>query len=46
MMIKKKKYITTDIAIDLLPEEDIKALKRGKEIIGKDELNKFLEDYE
>ncbi len=46
MMINKKKYITTDIAIDLLPEEDIKALKRGKEIIGKDELNKFLEDYE
>lgn len=36
----------TDIAVQYLPEEDLQKLKQGIEIVGKDNLNKFLEDFE
>lgn len=37
---------TTDISVQYLPEEDLKKLEKGIEIVGRDNLNKFLEDYE
>jgi hypothetical protein len=36
----------TDIPVQYLPEEDYKNLEKGIEIVGKDNLNKFLEDFE
>lgn len=36
----------TDISVQYLPEEDLERLKQGIEIVGKDSLNKFLEDFE
>ena len=36
----------TDISVQYLPEEDLKKLEQGLEIVGKDNLNKFLEDFE
>lgn len=36
----------TDISVQYLPEEDLQKLKNGIEIIGRDNLNKFLEDFE
>ena len=37
---------TTDISLYHLPEEDLANIRSGEEIIGKENLNKFLEDYE
>lgn len=36
----------TDIPVQYLPEEDLQKLEKGIEIVGKDNLNKFLEDFE
>lgn len=36
----------TDISIQYLPEEDLIRLEKGIEVIGKESLNKFLEDFE
>lgn len=36
----------TDIPVQYLPEEDLEKLERGIEIIGRENLNKFLEDFE
>lgn len=36
----------TDISVQYLPEEDLAKLEKGIEIVGKDNLNKFLEDFE
>lgn len=36
----------TDIPIQYLPEEDLEKLEKGIEIVGRDNLNKFLEDFE
>lgn len=36
----------TDIPVMYLPEEDIKELEEGIELVGRDSLNKFLENYE
>ena len=39
-------YLTTDISIEYLPEEDIKKLEDGIEVYGKDRLNSAIEDFE
>lgn len=39
-------YKRTSIAIDYLSPEDIELLNLGVEIVGNDELNKMLEDFE
>lgn len=36
----------TDISTQYLPEDDLKNLEYGIEIVGRDNLNKFLEDFE
>lgn len=36
----------TDISVQYLTEEDLKGLEKGIEIVGKENLNKFLEDFE
>lgn len=36
----------TDISVQYLPEEDIAKLEKGIEVIGRENLNKFLEDFE
>ena len=36
----------TDISVQYLPEEDLVKIQKGIEIVGKDNLNKFLEDFE
>ena len=36
----------TDISVQYLPEEDLNRLEKGIEIVGKENLNKFLEDFE
>lgn len=36
----------TDISVQYLPEEDLSKLQKGIEIVGRENLNKFLEDYE
>ena len=36
----------TDIPVQYLPQEDIDKLEKGIEIVGKENLNKFLEDFE
>ena len=36
----------TDISVQYLPEEDLNDLLKGIEIVGRDNLNKFLEDFE
>ena len=36
----------TDISVQYLPEEDLKKLEKGIEVVGRENLNKFLEDYE
>lgn len=36
----------TDISVQYLPEDDLKKLEVGIEVVGRDNLNKFLEDYE
>ena len=36
----------TDISVQYLPEEDLKNLEYGIEIVGKENLNRFLEDFE
>ncbi len=36
----------TDIPVQYLPEDDIAQLQKGIELVGRDSLNKFLEDYE
>ena len=36
----------TDIPVQYLPEEDLARLENGIEIVGRDSLNKFLEDFE
>ena len=44
--ISKEAVRTTDISVEYLPEEDLANIRSGEEIYGKEELNKFLEDYE
>lgn len=36
----------TDISVQYLPEEDLAKIQNGIEIVGKENLNKFLEDFE
>lgn len=36
----------TDISVQYLPEEDLEKLQKGIEIVGRENLNKFLEDFE
>ena len=36
----------TDISVQYLPEADLKNLEKGIEIVGRENLNKFLEDFE
>lgn len=36
----------TDISVQYLPQEDLDKLNNGIEIVGRNNLNKFLEDYE
>lgn len=36
----------TDISVQYLPEEDLRKFEQGIEVIGRDNLNKFLEDFE
>lgn len=36
----------TDISVQYLPEEDLNKLQKGIEVVGKEALNKFLEDFE
>mgnify|MGYP002576699971 FL=1 len=36
----------TDISTQYLPEDDLEKLKNGIEVVGRDNLNKVLEDYE
>lgn len=36
----------TDISVQYLTEEDLASLENGIEIVGRDSLNKFLEDFE
>lgn len=36
----------TDISVQYLPEEDLVELQKGIEIVGRENLNKFLEDFE
>ena len=36
----------TDIPVQYLPEEDLKNLEHGIEIVGRENLNSFLEDFE
>lgn len=36
----------TDISVQYLPEEDLKKFEQGIEVVGRDSLNKFLEDFE
>ena len=36
----------TDISVQYLTEEDLAKLEQGIEVVGRDALNKFLEDYE
>lgn len=36
----------TDISVQYLPEDDLKKLEHGIEIVGRDNLNSFLEDFE
>ena len=36
----------TDISVQYLPEEDLERLHKGIEIVGRENLNKFLEDFE
>lgn len=36
----------TDIPVQYLPETDLHNLEKGIEIVGRDNLNKFLEDFE
>ena len=42
----KEEYMTTDISVEYLPEEDLNCLVNGEEIYSREALNKFLEDYE
>ncbi len=44
----KKEYLykTTEISVDYLSEEDILDLEHGIEVIGNEELNKVLENFE
>lgn len=44
--VSKETVRTTDISVEYLPEEDLTNIRSGEEIYGKEELNKFLEDYE
>ncbi len=44
--IGKEEYMTTDISVEYLPEEDLNNLIEGEEIYSREALNKFLEDYE
>lgn len=36
----------TDIAVQYLPQEDLNQLERGIEIVGRENLNKYLENFE
>jgi len=36
----------TDISVQYLPEEDLQKLQNGIEVVGRENLNKFLEDFE
>lgn len=36
----------TDISVQYLPQEDLEKLQKGIEIVGRENLNKFLEDFE
>ena len=36
----------TEISVQYLPEEDLRKFEQGIEVIGRDNLNKFLEDFE
>lgn len=36
----------TDISVQYLPDEDLSKLEKGIEIVGRENLNKFLEDFE
>ena len=36
----------TDIPVQYLPEDDLNNLEKGIEIVGRDNLNRFLEDFE
>ena len=44
--IGREEYITTDISVEYLPQEDLDNIRSGEEIYGRENLNKFLEDYE
>lgn len=44
--VGKEEFITTDISVEYLPQEDLDNIKSGEEIYGKENLNRFLEDYE
>lgn len=43
---KEEEYEETNIATDYLTEEDKSNMKNGMKIIGKQELNKIIEDFE
>lgn len=42
---KEKPFKITNIAVDELPTEDQKLLKKGIEVSGQEELNNLIEDY-
>ena len=42
---KEKPFRITNIAVDELPTEDQKLLKKGIEVSGQEELNNLIEDY-
>lgn len=44
--VGKEEFITTDISVEYLPQEDLDNIRSGEEIYGKENLNRFLEDYE
>lgn len=44
--IGREEFITTDISVEYLPQEDLNNIRSGEEIYGRENLNRFLEDYE
>ena len=43
---KEELYLSTDIAIEYLPETDKASLKKGIHVYSKNELNEILQDFE
>lgn len=43
---KLEEYEKTDIATDYLPEKDMKAIKEGLKVNGKEKLNELIESFE